>query len=115
MFKSFKFNYRPVVAVAVMIFLFGVNAFASFPSGGDVADIGNSLLNTATLSLSKLVTSLVSLLQVILGLGALVTLAIVIFKLFKGDREAAEKIAWWVAGLTIGFVLISVVQRIVLT
>ena len=73
---------------------------------------GQQVLQSANSSLQGLGTSLVTLLKTVLGLGALVMLVIVIFKVLKGDREAAEKLAWWVAGFTIGFVLITVVQNV---
>ena len=37
----------------------------------------------------------------------------VIFNMFKGEREAASKLGWWVAGFAIGFVLIEVVKNVV--
>lgn len=77
------------------------------------AQEGEQVLQTATDALLNIVESVITLLRVVLGLGALVTLVIVIFKLFKGDREAAEKIAWWVAGLTLGFVLLTVVGSLI--
>lgn len=76
-------------------------------------DMGGQLLSAANGSLKGLVQNLVELLQTVMGLGALVTLAIVIFKVFKGDREAAEKLAWWVGGLAVGFVLLSVVAGLI--
>jgi len=76
-------------------------------------NLGESVLNDATDSLRRLVDSLVTFLQVVMGMGALVVLAMVIFKVFKGDREAAEKLAWWFAGLTLGFVLLAVVSKLV--
>lgn len=77
-------------------------------------DLGNAVLRESTSALRNLVNNVVSLLQVVLGLGALVTLAIVIFNVFKGEREAATKIAWWVAGLTIGFALLTVVKNLII-
>lgn len=76
-------------------------------------DLGTQVLDSSKEALRSLLDSLVSLLQVVMGLGAIVVLAIVVFKVFKGDREAAEKLAWWVAGLTIGFALLTVVKNIV--
>lgn len=76
-------------------------------------DLGTQVLDSSREALRGLLDSLVSLLQVVMGLGAIVVLAIVVFKVFKGDREAAEKLAWWVAGLTIGFALLTVVKNIV--
>lgn len=104
-FKNFLSKYRYAICFGAFMFLF---AFA-----GHAQNEGVQVLNSAKQGLSNLLDTLVGLLKVVMGLGALVVLAIVIFKVFKGDREAAEKLAWWVAGLTLGFVLMTVVQNIV--
>lgn len=72
-------------------------------------NIGNAILNESADSMQKLVVGLVRVLQIALGLGALVTLVMVIFNLFKAEREAAQKVGWWVVGLALGFALMSVV------
>lgn len=78
-------------------------------------NFGVEVLTQSKTKLQELIESLVQLLQVVLGLGALVTLVMVIFNILKGEREAAQKIAWWVVGLTIGFVLITVVKNLVMS
>lgn len=92
-----------------------LSAALTLSSSAAFADdnLGKEVIESATDGLVDLLDSLVTLLQVVMGLGALVCLTIVIFKVFKGDREAAEKLAWWVAGLTIGFVLITVVKNLI--
>lgn len=59
-----------------------------------------------------MMTSFVSLLKIVLGIGALITLVMVIFNIFKGEREAAQKMAWWVVGLSVGFALIAIVPNL---
>lgn len=93
-------------------------AFAFFFIGESLAfcadnSKGNTLLSETNNALKGILENLATLLQTIIGLGALVMLVTVIFKVFKGEREAAEKLAWWAAGLVIGFVLISVVKSII--
>lgn len=103
-----KFFQRNRQAICCMgLFLMCTAAFA------EIGNEGTNVLNTISTSLSGIVENVVDLLRIVLGLGALVTLVIVVFKIFKGEREAAEKIAWWVAGLTIGFVLLSVVKGLI--
>ena len=86
---------------------------------GTVADaqaglnLGETVLTESTSALQNLLDSIVSLLQVVMGIGAIVVLAIVIFQVFKGEREAAQKLAWWVVGLTLGFTLLSVVSGLI--
>ena len=96
---------RRSFSLALMVFLGKAVTYAQS------SNLGQQVLDQTTQSLKQLVGNIVSLLRVVMGIGALVVLAIVIFKVFKGDREAAEKLAWWVAGLAIGFTLLSVVQN----
>lgn len=103
-----KFFQRNRQAICCMgLFLMCTAAFA------ETDYTGANVLTGISDSLSSIVENVVNLLRIVLGLGALVTLVIVVFKIFKGEREAAEKIAWWVAGLTIGFVLLSVVKGLI--
>lgn len=74
---------------------------------------GKLLLDNSNKALKTLVDSLITLMRTVIGLGAIIVLGMVIFKLFKGEKESAEKLAWWVAGLTIGFALLSVIKETV--
>lgn len=85
------------------------SGYTGFAQAGSVQDIGGTILDESTSAMSRLLTGFGRFLQVALGLGALVTLVIVIFNVFKGEREAAQKIGWWVVGLALGFTLITVV------
>lgn len=76
-------------------------------------NLGQEVIESSTDALKELLDSVVTLLQVVMGLGAIVVLAIVIFQVFKGEREAAQKLAWWVVGLTLGFTLLTVVQGLI--
>ena len=76
-------------------------------------NLGQAVIEDSTDALKELLDSVVTLLQVVMGLGAIVVLAIVIFQVFKGEREAAQKLAWWVVGLTLGFTLLTVVQGLI--
>ena len=86
---------------------------ALFSAVANAQNEGMQVLQEADNALRNLEGTLVNLLKGLIGLGALITLAMLVFKLLKKDREAAESIAWWVGGFTIAFVLISVVEGIV--
>lgn len=86
---------------------------ASVYAAGTGENLGKEVIESSASALYDLVDSVVTLLQIVMGLGAIVVLAIVIFKVFKGEREAAEKLAWWVGGLTLGFVLLIVVKNLI--
>lgn len=64
---------------------------------------GSAILDTGTDAGKDLISALVRFLQIGLGIAALVTLVIVIYNLFKQEREAASKLIWWVVGLAVGF------------
>ena len=106
-FKKLFSSAKTGVAMAVCS-MYSVSAMAKSSS-----NLGQEVIEEASSALYDLLDSVVTLLQIVMGLGAIVVLAIVIFKVFKGDREAAEKLAWWVAGLTLGFVLLSVVSNLI--
>ena len=105
-FKSLSLKGRIAVCSAAVALGNASTAFAQ-------ANIGEQVLDQSANSMVGLVNYLVRVLQVALGLGALVTLVIVVFNLFKGEREAAQKIAWWVVGLALGFALLTVVANII--
>lgn len=76
-------------------------------------DLSKQVLDETSASLKRIVTSLATVLQVGLGIAALVTLVFVVINLLKGEREAASKIGWWVVGLAIGFGAITVVANLI--
>lgn len=82
-------------------------------AGAQTNNLGQQVITGSTRALSDLVSNIVTLLQVVMGLGAIIVLAIVIFQVFKGEREAAQKLAWWVVGLTLGFTLLSLVAGLI--
>lgn len=77
------------------------------------SNLGIDVLDESNDALQDLLDSLVGLLQTVMGIGAIIVLAIVIFQVFKGEREAAQKLAWWVIGLTLGFTLLTVVSNLI--
>lgn len=83
------------------------------PVAAQAQNLGLDVIKGSTDALRELLDSVVTLLQVVMGLGAIIVLAIVIFQVFKGEREAAQKLAWWVVGLTLGFTLMTVVQGLI--
>lgn len=76
-------------------------------------NIGTKVITEVSKEGRNVITSLVELMQVLIVIAGIGTLATVVFKVVKGDREAAEKIAWWLGGLIIGFVLLQVVQTLI--
>lgn len=51
-----------------------------------------------------------NLLRIVIGIGALIAIVILVFNIMGGKPESARKLAWWFAGLTLGFILLSILQ-----
>lgn len=51
------------------------------------------------------------LLEVVLGLAAMLILARIVLKLMNGDRDSAKTLLWWLAGLAFGLVMLEVLAR----
>lgn len=110
LFKNLSLRARIALCTGMVALCNVSEAFAQNTGFGE--DIGSSVLDDAADSMTGLVAGFVRVIQIALGLGALVTLIMVIFNMFKGEREAAQKIGWWVVGLALGFALVSVVARL---
>lgn len=76
-------------------------------------EIGKTLVDDMSGQLQRTATAALSILQIILGIGAGVVLVATIVKIAKGEREAGEKLAWWIGGMVIGFILLTFVKRII--
>ena len=86
---------------------------SAFEAAAQEDVIGTQILRTSTRTMSSLLVDIANVVKIALGIGALVTLVIVIYNLIKGEREAAQKIGYWVVGLALGFALIQVVVSVV--
>lgn len=104
-FNKISPRVRIAVCTGMLSLISGFEAFAQN------ANIGSEILDASADAMKSIVTNLVKVLQIALGVGALVTLVLVVFNILKGEREAAQKIGWWVVGLALGFALISVVAN----
>ena len=67
-------------------------------------NLGEQLLTESNRQFVSLGTSLVAFLRTILLLGGLICLVVVVYDVIKGEREAAQTLGKWAAGLIIGFV-----------
>lgn len=96
------------IRVAVLTLM--VSLFSSAPVLAQ--NEGQQVLQQATSSFSQLLDSLGRFLRVALGAGALIMLVMAVYQLMKGERDAAQKLAYWVVGLALGFALLTVVLNI---
>lgn len=107
--KDFICRFSNGLRVAVLTVIVGLVSGAPVMAQNE----GQQVLDQATNSFSGLIDSLANFLRIALGAGALVMLVMAIYQLMKGERDAAQKLAYWVVGLALGFALISVVLNII--
>ena len=106
--------------------LFGASAkvavctvMAALASGSQMAfaqaqdNLGKSILNTTQSTLSGLVYDIIGVVQVLLGIAAIVSLFVVVYNIWKQERDAAKKAIWWVVGLAAGWAALFVVGRLI--
>ena len=79
--------------------MFGVNAAAE------------NFMVEAGSQMSSIGTAMVRVIKIGLAMAGLVTLLMAIINVTKGERESAGKIAWWVVGIAIGYLFISLLQN----
>ena len=77
-------------------------------------NVGKTLVTNMNYQVRDAAESGLTLLQIFLGVGAGIALVVIIVKLIKGDdREGASKLAWWIGGMVIAFILLGFVKQII--
>lgn len=51
--------------------------------------------------------------QVLIAIGGMVSLVSLVINLMKGDQNGARRLAWWLGGMVVGFVLLGVIKKII--
>lgn len=92
------------IAFSLVLFLQGLAAFGEDTEENPFADAKQGILG--------FFKPVVSLVETGMVLAAGFVLVAVVVKLMSGDRESAKKLAWWVVGLTVGFVLLAVLSAV---
>lgn len=87
-------------------------AFAQGTNTGD-PNIGKTILQDTQRSLSGLVDDIIGVVQILLGIAAIVSLFVVIYNIWKQERDAAQKAIWWVVGLSAGWAALYVVGQLI--
>ena len=106
---SKKLTVSSIRKTLIFVTLFALSSGLCFAQGQ-----GATIVNGISNELNGMMQSFVTLLKIVLGIGALITLAMVIFNVLKGEREAAQKMAWWVVGLSVGFAMLSIIPNLVM-
>lgn len=90
----------------VAAFLFCNVAFAQGGGGADASAVLDSISN----QMESMVSTVITIARIGMIIGGVILLIMVIFNLFKGERDAAGKLGWWVVGLAIGLGILTIVQ-----
>lgn len=51
-------------------------------------------------------------LKIVIIIGALITLVMLVLKIMSGDKESASKLGWWTVGLSLGFILLHILDSL---
>ena len=79
----------------------------------DYGNLGKDILNGTQQSIADLVTDIIGVVQVLLAVAAIVSLFVVIYNIWKQERDAAQKAIWWVVGLAAGWAALTVIGNLV--
>lgn len=110
-FKNFGTGAKMALATIAAGFVAGTQqAMAQTTSG---QQMGQQILSQTESAMSGLVSSIIGVLQILLGIAALVSLFVVIYNIFKQERDAAQKAIWWVVGLAAGWAAMTVVGNLI--
>lgn len=99
------FRHKPVAFALVVVALLCLSVMPVFAQDADA-------FGGAIGGMKSLYGSLATLLKIAIGIGALVVLAMIVFRIMQGDRESAGKLAWWLIGLAFGFIMINALQGV---
>lgn len=104
---------RKVLRAAAVVFSCLVLAAHPSQAQAFVAEPGSGGGGGLASMVVGLTESVVKLLRVFLGLGALISVVTVAFKIMGGDREALRRYAWWIIGLAYGEIMLTVLSKLV--
>lgn len=95
---------RSVTAALSLLFMGGMAARAAD------TDISGSDWDGLSSGIYGLYGSMYRLLEVVMGLGALIAVARVAVKMYQGEKEAASRLVWWFIGFVFGLVMLAVIK-----
>lgn len=83
------------------------------PLWAQTTNYGIDMVSETTTTFKDMFSYIVRLLQVVTGIGAAVTLIILIFQVLKGERDSIQKIAIWVFAFIIALTFLSILSRMI--
>ena len=81
---------------------------------GQTNNLGNQFIQDTANDLKTATSNILFLIKLIMGIVGAILLVVAAAKLMKGEQQAAKNIIYWVAGIAVFFILLSVLQNKVL-
>lgn len=105
---------RFLIRCRILLLTLGIKLMTPFTASAQQMDnIGQTLLDESKRGIVDLVDNLIGFLQVITGVAGIVFLVTVVFNIIQGDRDSAKKFAAWLAGITLGFIMLTVMGNLI--
>lgn len=101
LFKSLSLKAR----IAFCSLMLGLSAAPAFAQDDPVT---NAILQNTQAGLSGIVPGIVRILKIIVIIGGAISLLLVVFNIIQGERDSAKKAGWWLVGLALGFIVLSI-------
>ena len=84
------------------------NAVAVFAQTSD--PVSEAILSGTSSGLSGMIPGIIRVLKYIVIFGGAISLLAVVFNIIQGERDAAKKAGWWLVGLALGFIVLTLLQ-----
>lgn len=111
-FKSCSARVR--VALCMMVAACGVLVSSGMNAAyAQAQDIGHEILNETQSTMTDLIMDIIGVVQTLLAIAAIVSLFVVVYNIWKQERDAAQKAIWWVVGLAAGWAALYAIGSLV--
>ena len=89
-------------------------AFAAVPMALAQTDdsVSQAILNGTEQGLQGIVPGIIRVLKIIVIIGGAISLLLVVFNIIQGERDAAKKAGWWLVGLVLGFIVLTLLGNV---
>lgn len=70
--------------------------------------VGDLILSQTEQGLVGIVPGIIRVLKIIVIIGGAISLLLVVFNIIQGERDSAKKAGWWLVGLVLGFIVLTI-------
>ena len=104
--KNFFTSVSLKVKVLVLTIIAGLVSSPVFAQVNDV--VGNQILNSTQQGLQGIVPGVTRILKIVVLIGGAISAILVVFNIIQGERDSAKKAGWWLVGLVVGFIVLTI-------